>query len=99
VHQHHGAAVGLAVGGDVHVTHLQGFPLGLKGKVLECVGILKTLQLRTIGRAVGGGCFRCGGMGKQRQRGAEEQAGQPAGERDGHRDKLHENRPMLERPD
>ncbi|MNS07361.1 hypothetical protein D3C72_388020 [compost metagenome] len=27
VHQHHSAAVGLAVSGDVHVTHLQGFAL------------------------------------------------------------------------
>ncbi|MNX78596.1 hypothetical protein D3C86_1101970 [compost metagenome] len=55
VHQHHAAAIGLAVGGDVHVTHLQGLALGIKGEVLERVGVVETLQLGAVLRPFGVG--------------------------------------------
>ena len=49
VHQHHAAAVWSAGGGDVHVAHLQGFALGLEGKMIQRVGVCKALQLRAVG--------------------------------------------------
>ncbi len=74
VHQHHRAAIDLALGWHIHITHLQRLALGLEGEVLEGVGVFETLQLRSVGRAFG----RVGGLGEQGQGGGEEQAGQPA---------------------
>jgi len=75
VHEHDAASIGLAVGGDVHVAHLQGFALGFEGEVLDRVGVLETLQLGPVGRTFG----RESGQG-----GGQQQAGQPAGEGQGH---------------
>ncbi|MNI23406.1 hypothetical protein D3C73_769920 [compost metagenome] len=75
VHEHDALAIGLAVGGDIHVAHLQGFALGLEGEMLDRIGVLETLQLGAVGRTFGGD----GGQG-----GGQQQAGQPAGEGEGH---------------
>ncbi|MNG18125.1 hypothetical protein D3C84_1021590 [compost metagenome] len=53
VHQHHAATIGLAVGSNIHVTHLQGLALGFKGEVLERVGVVETLQLGAVFRFFG----------------------------------------------
>ncbi|MNY53435.1 hypothetical protein D3C86_1891920 [compost metagenome] len=66
MHQHHAATIGLAVGGDIHITHLQGLALGFKGEVLEGVGVVETLQLGTVFRS-----FRVGYDG---QGGGQQQA-------------------------
>ncbi|MNT31073.1 hypothetical protein D3C72_1668950 [compost metagenome] len=55
MHQHHAATIGLAVGGDIHITHLQGLALGIKGEVLERVGVVETLQLGAVLRPFGVG--------------------------------------------
>ncbi|MNN90588.1 hypothetical protein D3C81_2085610 [compost metagenome] len=68
--QHDAAPVGLAVGGDVHVSHLQGLALGLEVEVLDGVGVFETLQLWTV--------FRAFGISDDRQCGGQQQAGQPA---------------------
>ncbi|MCY1443124.1 hypothetical protein D9M71_595240 [compost metagenome] len=69
VHQHDAAPVGLAMGGDIHVAHLQGLALGLEGKMLDGVGVFEALQLGAVGRAFGGHGGQCGG---------QQQGGQPA---------------------
>ncbi|MNZ73480.1 hypothetical protein D3C78_918910 [compost metagenome] len=71
MHQHHAATVGLAVGGDVHIAHLQGLALGFKGEMLECVGIVEPLQLRAVFRRLGVGF----GVGDGGQGGSQQQAG------------------------
>lgn len=55
MHQYHGAPIGLALGGHVHITHLQAFALGLKVEMLDGIGVLEALQLGAIGRAFSGG--------------------------------------------
>ncbi|MCY1379854.1 hypothetical protein D9M69_676150 [compost metagenome] len=50
------------MGGNVHVAHLQGFALGLKGEMLDRVGILEALQLRPVLRTFGSDDGQCGGQ-------------------------------------
>ena len=74
VHQHHVVAVGLALGGYVHVAHLQGLALGLEVEMLEGVRVAEAFELWAVGRRLGsdgrtagkagqgkGGCAQHGG--------------------------------------
>ncbi|MNR32416.1 hypothetical protein D3C85_1500020 [compost metagenome] len=76
VHQQHAVAVGLALGGHVHVAHLQGLALGLEVEMLERMRVAEALQLGAIGGRFGGD-GRTAGEAGQGQGGCAQHGGTP----------------------
>ncbi|MNV98901.1 hypothetical protein D3C71_1942070 [compost metagenome] len=54
MHQHHAATVGLALGRNVHVAHLQALALGGERKMLERMRVGEPFELFAVGGRFGG---------------------------------------------